>query len=313
MLQPCQSAFAKSPLMLPDIRAMGFLERELFTMNKKDNLLPVIRHIFTDAYKDLAVSDGAESNASGSPDMFIDFRKISGTNCYCDDQAALSIRDKIKDLPVRGIHFLDSGNYHYMTYYWLEKIKEPFCLIVLDHHTDMQAPALGDIMSCGGWVREAVFHLPMVKKIILMGPEEENFRQDEMMLIKEWKDQKGDREEDPKGLITLSDEKQLNDSPSEICREIPHGLPVYFSIDKDILSRKDAVTNWSQGDLSLEGLLNILKMILGYMKEKGNKLLGVDICGEDDTAGILNETANGKIAALFQETVSSIDTRYTCG
>lgn len=34
-----------------------------------------------------------------------------------------------------GIHFLDSGNYHYVTKLWLDQVKEPFDLLVLDHHT----------------------------------------------------------------------------------------------------------------------------------------------------------------------------------
>ena len=46
-----------------------------------------------------------------------------------------------------GIHFLDSGNYHYVSKIWMEKIEEEFELLVLDHHTDMQPPMFGDILS----------------------------------------------------------------------------------------------------------------------------------------------------------------------
>ena len=37
-----------------------------------------------------------------------------------------------------GIHFLDSGNYHYVTGIMTEQIKQGFSLILFDHHTDMQ-------------------------------------------------------------------------------------------------------------------------------------------------------------------------------
>ena len=59
------------------------------------------------------------------------------------------IQDKIKDLSVHGIHFIDNGNYHYLTKLWIEKIDEPFILVVFDHHSDMQKPLYQDFLSCG--------------------------------------------------------------------------------------------------------------------------------------------------------------------
>ena len=68
--------------------------------------------------------------------------------------------------------FLDSGNYHYLTKLWLELVKEPFELLVFDHHTDMQRPAFGGILSCGGWIREALETNENLKHVILVGPPE---------------------------------------------------------------------------------------------------------------------------------------------
>ena len=50
-----------------------------------------------------------------------------------------------KIYPTAGIHFIDSGNYHYMTRLWLTRMDQPFCLLVYDNHTDMQPPAFGGI------------------------------------------------------------------------------------------------------------------------------------------------------------------------
>ena len=36
--------------------------------------------------------------------------------------------------------FIDSGDFHYLTEYWVSRIHEPFSLIVFDHHPDMQQP-----------------------------------------------------------------------------------------------------------------------------------------------------------------------------
>ncbi len=52
-------------------------------------------------------------------------------------------------------------------------------------------------------------------------------------------------------------------------------LPVYLSIDKDVLSEEYARTNWDQGQLSLKLLQEILQWICSR-----NRILGVDICGE---------------------------------
>lgn len=51
-------------------------------------------------------------------------------------------------------------------------VKEPFELLVFDHHTDMQRPAFGGILSCGGWIREALETNENLKHVILVGPPE---------------------------------------------------------------------------------------------------------------------------------------------
>ena len=57
-----------------------------------------------------------------------------------------------------------------MTRLWLEKIGEPFQLLVLDNHTDMQLPAFGGILSCGGWIAHALETQPYLKKVFVGPP-----------------------------------------------------------------------------------------------------------------------------------------------
>ena len=83
--------------------------------------------------------------------LWLDFRKLQGVNCYCTQEAEDEIKEKIYSLPFQGIHFLDSGNYHYLTKFWLEKIQKPFSLLVFDNHTDMQEAAFFGLLSCGSW------------------------------------------------------------------------------------------------------------------------------------------------------------------
>ena len=102
--------------------------------------------------------------------VWVDCKDIKGTNCYCDEEGENAIREAIRELGPEGIHFLDSGNYHYVSKIWLEKIEEEFELLVLDHHTDMQPPMFGDILSCGSWIKDALNSNPAIRHVWLAGP-----------------------------------------------------------------------------------------------------------------------------------------------
>ncbi len=154
-------------------------------------------------------------------------RDIPGTNCYCDEDAMNAIRSRIAPYSSGEIHFIDSGNYHYMTRIWLEKISEPFELLVFDNHTDMQPPAFGGLLSCGGWIYDSIMELPLLKKVILIGPDEEAFSRVEPEF-------KG------KGGVFEQGEASGNGRNGSvcICKESGGEYPLYISIDKDVLCRR---------------------------------------------------------------------------
>ena len=72
---------------------------------------------------------------------WLEVQDLPGSNCYCDEEAQNRILDDIKNYTGNGIHFIDSGNYHYVSRLWLSKMEHPFRLLVFDNHTDMQLPA----------------------------------------------------------------------------------------------------------------------------------------------------------------------------
>ena len=228
---------------------------------------------------------------------------IQGTNCYCDEEAGQEIEARLAQLPLTTVHFLDSGNYHYLTYFWMRQIRVPFRLVLFDHHTDMQAPALGEILSCGGWVRDAVRDLPMLREIWLIGPEESAFAQAEekVRLLTHYISAEA-LSAGTANTDTLV-EKLIADFQDST-------LPVYFSVDKDILRPEDAVTNWDQGNVELSLLLAMLNRLTGICAKNRIPALGADICGEEDDldeqsgsqASAVNEKANRAIAELFLKT-----------
>lgn len=63
--------------------------------------------------------------------FWVEVQELPGSNCYCDGDAMETLRQKLEEFDADGIHFIDSGNYHYMSRIWLEKLNTPFRLVVL--------------------------------------------------------------------------------------------------------------------------------------------------------------------------------------
>lgn len=214
---------------------------------------------------------------------------LSGCNCYCDAEASDRIRKEIQAFTGKGLHFIDSGNYHYMTRLWLEKLQIPFRLLVFDNHTDMQPPAFGGLLSCGGWIAASLEELPLLQEVILVGPDEEAYTQVEPDLQQK--------------VFFLSREKLSTMAAEEkegFFNNLSEDLPLYVSVDKDVLCKGDASTTWSQGDMHLSELMSFLELVL----ERQN-ILGMDVCGECDmdscSEDFLNDHANEAILRLWEK------------
>ena len=185
-----------------------------------------------------------------------DLSHIPETNGYCSDEARERIREALETADPEGTHYIDDGNHHYMSFFMLEKIREPFDLIVFDHHTDLLPSALLPYLSCGNWVLESLHTIKMLNRVFLIGPGEDDCR---MLAGSDYTDR-----------ITMVPEETAN-------RELvylPGDRPVYVSVDLDILSEREFKTVWDQGSMSRERLHQWLDVIKEY-----RRLLGTDICG----------------------------------
>lgn len=222
---------------------------------------------------------------------WLDCRDISGVNGYCSDDAQEEIRKRIQEYSYEGIHFLDSGNYHYLSKFWLEKIQKPFSLVVFDHHTDMQESAFFGMLSCGSWIKEVLENNRYLKAVCIIGPPQEAVEQCEPTLASK---------------VVFFTQEELNQGKKEKWKaflERHQELPMYVSIDKDVLCQEDARTNWDQGNMKLEEL----ELMVEEMRNTGI-VLGADICGENpqDTAKIteieeikINSETNRRIWNFF--------------
>lgn len=193
---------------------------------------------------------------------YLDLRSIEGTSCYCDDAAQEAIRKRCPVVAGHdgavGLNFIDSGDYHYVTALHCAGLQERFNLLLLDNHPDMQEPAFGNILSCGGWVRKMLQENPYLNKVLIVGIDPSLA---------------GETAGFP-GRVTVFTREETN---------IPEKLkswlsalqePLYISIDKDVLARGYASTDWDQGTMTLDTMKQVLESI------KGTRILGIDICGE---------------------------------
>lgn len=246
---------------------------------KCENLILDFTHVYCDEYiKDI------------DRFRYIDCSDIEETDMYCSKEANKRIWEKIKPYGIQGIHYIDSGNYHYITKIITDHIDEPFGLVMYDHHTDMQIPMVPGMMSCGDWAGQALSQNKNLRQLVIVGPPEKDIDQ----TLESYNGSQSGR------LLIFSAEDLHGGLFENKLKLIRTDLPLYISIDKDVLGTEDCETNWSQGNMSIGGLERLLGVFLGGQGEEINsdacrnderyagdirhsRILGVDICGEIQT------------------------------
>lgn len=219
----------------------------------------------------------------------LDCTHLHGTDCYCDEEGQRSIRRIIAPYPARGIHFIDSGDYHYVTKFWTDKINTPFSLVLFDHHTDMQPSRWSGVLSCGGWVKDMLDSNSLLSHVVILGTPEDSVATIPGIYL---------------NRVMAFTDSQLHGHAAEQ-RPLSISEPLYISIDKDVLDTSSARTDWEQGTLTLDEMKRVLHLIL-----KHEKVIGIDICGEcpitlrlfdDDNSLAIDDKANRELLAMFKQ------------
>ena len=105
------------------------------------------------------------SDEEWSPEgaLHLDLQHLEGTQCYCDTDAESAIIQAFKPYPAEMLHWIDGGDFHYLSDIWLRKLTRPAALVLFDHHPDDQPPAFGsNLLSCGGWVAHSRVNNPLL-------------------------------------------------------------------------------------------------------------------------------------------------------
>lgn len=193
---------------------------------------------------------------------WIDLSDIRRTSRFCEKESLEAIYERIRKRRKKGITFIGSGNYHYVSFLLLKEIKDPFTLVLFDHHTDMMESPSESIISCGSWVLQALEFLPLLQKVIIVGVEQK------------WESFVPIRHKEKVRVISHARIYQDPNAMKFIVSEIKTNA-VYLSIDKDVLNEMEVKTDWDQGNMSLKQLDELIFCIASK-----KRIIGEDICGE---------------------------------
>ena len=163
---------------------------------------------------------------SGVGFELLSLSSLEGTSCYCDPDSEQRILDSLPEGELPLLRWIDTGDYHYLSCLLAARETRPFHLLLADHHPDDQEPALGSVLSCGGWVAELRRRCPLLQDIVSVGPESEE-------LPLEW-------------------------------LESHKGKRLYLSLDKDVMDGRWAKTDWSQGSMSQEEVKRLIGLAGEY-------------------------------------------------
>ncbi|WP_274364747.1 arginase family protein [Paenibacillus thermotolerans] len=189
-------------------------------------------------------------------DEWIELADIGSTNMFCTHEALAEIHRRLSARTAPGITFIGSGNYHYISYELLRSIDRPFSLVLFDNHTDAKpSDTLPGFLTCGSWVAEAAAALPLLQQVVMVGVRSGGIIDNPAVRSKTVLLPELDHPQQLLSAITVDD--------------------VYISVDKDVLDRADAVTDWDHGTMRLKQLIMSLHSLV-----VNKNVVGIDVCGE---------------------------------
>ena len=197
------------------------------------------------------------------PAEWIDFTDLRGCCGYCTGDSLRQIRSRLRSRKHRRITLIGHGNYHYVTYVLLSEMRQPFSLVLFDHHTDLAPGGDAPYISCGSWVSHALKTLPLLERVVIVGAQVPDSRESAGL---------------PDNVLLIAEREARRMSPEAIARAIRSsapGLPLYISVDKDVLDPENAATDWDQGSMTLRQLLDVIREL-----KRTRPIAGADVCGE---------------------------------
>ncbi|MBF0564752.1 MAG: arginase family protein [Nitrospirae bacterium] len=270
-----------------------------------DNLAFDLGSNFGDSVSD----DAVILDFDGSADTVENARKLSLTQFGEKIWYAATFKsmDRLESAIVNGaegakVFFTGSGDFHHVTYalvkaFAKQTFRLPVQMVVFDNHPDNMIFPGG--IHCGSWVYH-VGRLPFVAAVSVFGIASNdlggvNLFQNHYCAIRKGKVKYYCLAPVPKlarlmggmGIVDLSQERGRL---AEIVRGVVKGigLPVYLSVDKDVLCADAARTSWDQGLMGNEELLECISAVAG------------DVVIADVTGEIAGEKFKSRLKKFFR-------------
>lgn len=211
--------------------------------------------------------------------------------------AAAELRERLEnvwrdDEPM--LVFYGSGDFHHLCTLFLALAAEPVNVVQFDNHPDWTD--FPKTLNCGSWVNRAL-ELDHVEKVIAIGPSSDDFVKPEaksanLQAIRDgrlevypWRAApsrlKGKpvnapccRTEDGHIVWSQLEGRRFEDFVDELDERLSD-RPLWITLDKDVLRRREAATNWDQSKLTLDQVLLAVRRL-----SKRRRIVGADVCGD---------------------------------
>jgi hypothetical protein len=182
-----------------------------------------------------------------------------------------------------------SGDFHHVTLALLERLAGPFNLLVLDMHPDWMRGI--PFLHCGTWLHHAL-RLPGLRRVFHCGGERDF--DNGYGSLAPWREIRDGRvvvfparRRYTRGRWSRLPVRPLlaeGASPGEVLadalrpfrRELGE-VPLYVSIDKDVLVADDAAVNWESGLLRVDEAVSVVET---FVQAAGGRLAGADLLGD---------------------------------
>ncbi|MGA0561354.1 hypothetical protein ACO2RV_02810 [Ancylobacter sp. VNQ12] len=224
----------------------------------------------------------------------------------------LAARDALAALAARlgppeagEITFIGSGDFHHLSLLLATRHARALSIVHFDNHPDwVRFPAS---LNCGSWVARALEE-PQVRRVVTIGPASPDIEAPQLKGATMEALRSGRLELHAwTGLETFYAGPAFENAGASAAAGIARdglkwrGLagddwraridaiaarlpdaPVWITLDKDVLGTGEAVTNWDQGRLTLDAVLEAIGTIAAH-----RPLLGMDVCGDYSPEGSL--------------------------
>lgn len=248
----------------------------------------------------------------------IDLRDLAGrVRFWMDRKVKSEVERRIPAQTTPAVTFLGSGDFHHVTDMLIGHCNEPISVIDFDFHSDWDT--IFPILHCGSWAARAMRNRN-VMKLVMIGPSSRDLspftlQTGDLASLKDDRIEIYPYSRRPATVFfravppNISMETKKYPFFSRIFwnelknRDIPEFFPhiirrlptkkVYATVDKDCLAAGDALTNWDQGELPLDSLIAMLKMI-----KENLDIVGMDITGDYSPI---------RVDGIFKNMISRLD------